>query len=242
MKGRAARDTLAAMLEGLREFLIAASRGGGRNFRPIAPVTAEGRRVVPGRVYRSGHLGEMPDDVRRQVRELGLRTVVTFQTRQEIEILGDPLPEVLPDVEWRHIPIGDRWFEKSGALPHDLASQGAFYLSMVEDHPEEWTRFFRIFAARERYPVLYHCTAGRDRTGVATVLLLEALGVPRTEIVADYLVSNAVFPESFQEAHVLDPLFAAIDAAGGIERFARRLGLRTDELDTVRANLIDTLA
>jgi protein-tyrosine phosphatase len=225
-------------MEGLRDFLVAASKGGGRNFRTIGNwVNLEGRRVLHGRVFRSGHLGTLAEDLRAEVSALGLRTVVTLQTQQEIDILGDPVAALLPEACWEHIPIGDRWFQKGSLLPEDTSSQGAFYVAMVRDHPEEWTRFLRLFAEGDRYSILYHCTAGRDRTGVATLLLLETLRVPRAEIVADYLVSNRVFQENVQEPEVLEPLFRAIDRAGGIERFLQDLGLRRDEVESIRANL-----
>jgi protein-tyrosine phosphatase len=226
-------------MDGLREFLVSASRGGGRNFRSLGGFLAgDGRRVVPGRVYRSGHLGELAEPVRSEFRNLQVRTVVTFQTQQEIEILGDPLPRVFSAAAWEHIPIGDRWFQQGVSLPTDMTSQGAFYVAMVRDHADLWVRFLRVFARSDSFPVLYHCTAGRDRTGVATVLLLESLGVRRRDTVADYLVSNEVFQENVQDETVLDPLFAAIDQAGGIEEFLELLGLAREELEAVRANLL----
>jgi protein-tyrosine phosphatase len=229
-------------MQGLRAFLVSASQGGGRNFRTIGNCDArDGRRVVPGRVYRSGHLGELAESFRTELTALRVRTVVTFQTRREIEILGDPLPELLPGVDWQHIPIGDRWFEDGGSFPEDVTSQGEFYLAMVRDHADLWGRFLRLFARDESYPVLYHCTAGRDRTGVATVLLLETLGVPRAVTVADYLLSNEVFAENVQEAAVLDPLFRAIDEAGGIDGFLASLGLGGSEIATLRENLLDAI-
>ncbi len=102
--------------------------------------------MLRGRVFRSGHLGTLADDLRAEVAALGLRTVVTLQTRQEIEILGDPIAALLPETRWEHIPIGDRWFQKGSLLPDDTSSQGAFYVAMVRDHAEEWTRFLRLFA------------------------------------------------------------------------------------------------
>jgi protein-tyrosine phosphatase len=226
-------------MEGLREFLVAASKGGGRNFRTIGDwETLEGRRVLRGRVFRSGHLGALADELRADMAGLGLRTIVTLQTQQEIDILGDPIAALCPDARWEHIPIGDRWFRDGTILPDDTYSQGAFYVAMVRDHPEEWARFLRVFADRERYSVLYHCTAGRDRTGVATVLLLETLRVPRAEIVNDYLLSNQVFQENVQEGEVLHPLFEAIDDAGGIDPFLESLGLRSSEIDSIRTQLI----
>ena len=109
---------------------------------------------------------------------------------------------------------------------------------MVRDHAAEWVRFLQLFAEPKRYSILYHCTAGRDRTGVATVLLLETIRVPREEIIGDYLLSNEVFQEHAQEAEVLAPLFEAIDHAHGIESFLRELGLGAGEVEAIRTNLI----
>jgi protein-tyrosine phosphatase len=228
------------MVDALREFLISASQGGQRNFRSLGGwTTADGRRMAAGRVYRSGHLGSAWEDLRSELDRLGLRTVVTFQTPQEIEILGDPVPAQLRSVRWEHIPIGERWFEGGFSFSAEELSQGEFYVRMVFDHAERWARFLRLLAEPERYSVLYHCTAGRDRTGVATLLLLETLRVPRTVIVEDYLRSNAAFADGGQEARVLEPLFAAIDERGGIDRLLEGFGLARAEVEAVRANLLE---
>jgi len=224
---------------GLRDFLIAASRGGGKNFRDLAGLPGQGGCVIGrGRVYRSGHLGEWSKEARERFAELGVRTVITLQTTQELDILGHPLGSFEAACTWEHIAIGDRWFQAGGALSDGLASMGEFYVKMVLDHPEAFTRFFRLFTREECFAVLYHCTAGRDRTGVATALLLENLGVDRQRIVDDYLVSNASFTSMAQEATVLEPLFREIDAAGGIESFLGNLGLSADELERARRNLL----
>ncbi len=234
------RPFLVEMDEDLREFLVSASRGGGRNFRTIGNyTTVDKRRVIPGRVYRSGHLGELAEELRSGVQTLGLRTVVTFQTHKEIQILGDPLPKLFPQAAWEHIPIGDRWFRDGFEYSDDAASQGAFYLAMVRDHPEQWVRFLRVLARSESFSILYHCTAGRDRTGVATALLLETLRVRREDVVADYLISNEVFRESVQAPEVLDPLFRAIDDAGGIDPFLVGLGVTSEEITAVRGHLLE---
>jgi len=226
-------------MEGLRDFLVAASRGGGRNFRTLGDYsTAEGHRILAGRAFRSGHPGAMAEELRAEVAGLGLRTLVTFQTQQEIDILGDPVLAALPEVHWEHIPIGDRWFQKGNVFPDSSESQGRFYVRMVHDYRDEWARFLRLFADPGRYSILYHCTAGRDRTGVATVLLLETLRAPRDTIVGDYLLSNDVFQENVQEPAVLEPLFTAIDEAGGIDRFLATFGLAADEVEAIRANFL----
>jgi protein-tyrosine phosphatase len=223
----------------LRDFLITASRGGGRNFREIAGhPTRDGRKIAHGKLYRSGCLVELPEESRATFHQLGVKTVVTLQTAQELEILGHPLTHLSGEIEWQHIPIGDRWFQQGGALSDGLPSMGEFYVKMVLDHPEHWAQFLRLFTHDERFAVLFHCTAGRDRTGVAAALLLETLGVPRGVIVADYLVSNAAFDSDAQKPTVLEPLFGAIDASGGIAGFLGEIGLAAEELESVRSHLL----
>lgn len=227
------------MDENLRKFLVLAAQGGGKNFRPVAGLaTSDGRKVAEGRIFRSGFLREMNPELRRRLADLEIRTVVTLQTTPELEILGDPVREVLPAADWQHIAIGDRWFQPGGTLGHELEAMGDFYLRMVVEHGEEWARFFRLFTRRERYAVLYHCTAGRDRTGVATALLLETLGADRGAILQDYLISNQHFGDYSQPEDVLEPLFRAIDAAGGIEKFLVRLGVASLEIEAARENLL----
>ena len=121
----------------------------------------------------------------------------------------------------------------------ELLSTGAFYLRMVRDYPESWRRFFEVMADSEGYSILYHCTAGRDRTGVATVLLLEALGVSRDEIITDYVRSNEAFSGSPKEAEVLDDLFGWIDAGGGIDAvLSGHLEVPDDAAPAIRAHLL----
>ena len=58
----------------------------------------------------------------------------------------------------------------------------------------DWRRFFKLLAERDVYPLLFHCSAGRDRTGVGAAMLLSMLGVERDRIVADFLESNVASP------------------------------------------------
>lgn len=230
------------MDDDLREFLITASEGGGLNFRPVSGwQTLDGRRLAEGRLFRSGHPGSLAPDVRDRIGSLGVRTVVTFQTRQELEVLGDPRPGALCEARWVHIPVGDQWFHATPEeINAELLSTGEFYLRMVRDHPGAWRRFFEVLADEDGYSVLYHCTAGRDRTGVATLLLLETLGVPRALIAADYVRSNEVFSGSPKEGSALAELFEWIDAEGGIEStLEKHLGIPPEAVASVRRHLLD---
>jgi protein-tyrosine phosphatase len=210
----------------------------GKNFRDLGGhPTVHGRRVRRGRIFRSSHLAQLPDE--HPVRRLPLRTLVTLQSRIELRHLGPPHQDVLRAVRWEHLPIGERWFRDEGAA--ELLSQpGREHLVMVTGFPSDWRRFFAILGERDVYPLVFHCSAGRDRTGVGAAMLLELLGVERDAIVADFLKSNLVFPSSPLRAEQLAPVFARIDEAGGIRDFLREfISVSEAEMDAIREDLLE---
>jgi protein-tyrosine phosphatase len=214
-------------------------RYGGRNFRDLGGHPARDRRRVRNNlVFRSAHLAEVPEE--SPIRSAGLRTVVTLQSRTEISILGPPHADVLREVRWEHIPIGDLWFREPD--PVSLIA-GREHHSILHDFREDWRTFFNILAERDVYPLLFHCSAGRDRTGVGAAMLLELLGVSRERIVADFLESNVVFPKMPLAAGQLEPVFELIDEAGGIEPFMiEGIGLDRGDLEAIREDLLEDSA
>jgi protein-tyrosine phosphatase len=210
----------------------------GRNFRDLGGHPASGgRRVRRSRVYRSSHLAAIAPE--NPLRGLSLKTLVTLQSRVEVSRLGPPEPAMLQSVRWEHIPIGDRWFNDD-EFARTTSVPGREHVSLVMHFRDDWQRFFHLLAERDVYPLLFHCSAGRDRTGVGAVMLLSLLGVERDRIVADFLESNATFPEMPLSAAQLEPLFAEIDQNGGIDDFMREvLGLERADLDAIRAGLLE---
>jgi protein-tyrosine phosphatase len=213
-------------------------RYGGRNFRDLGGhPTSQSKRVRGNMVFRSAHLAEVPEE--SPIRSAGLRTVVTLQSRTEISILGPPHADVLREVRWEHIPIGDRWFREREPIS---LIPGREHHAIIHDFREDWRTFFNILAERDVYPLLFHCSAGRDRTGVGAAMLLELLGVSRERIVADFLESNVVFPKMPLAATQLEPVFELIDESGGIEAFMTAgIGLDRAVLEAIREDLLEDL-
>ena len=209
-----------------------------RNFRDLGghPV-ADGRKVRPGHVYRSSHLAQVPRE--SPISTLKLKTLITLQSRMEVKHIGPPAHAVRNGVRWEHIPIGDRWFTDRGYTRTSVRS-GLAHLDLVMHFREDWQRFFKLLAERNVYPLLFHCSAGRDRTGVGAAMLLEVLGVERARIVADFLESNTTFPQDLLTSRQLAPVFESIDEAGGIDAFMRGvLGLDSADLESIRADLLE---
>src|SRR5271169_2995065 len=184
-------------------------------------------------IFRSSHLAEVPPE--SPISRLELRTVVTLQSRMEVKHMGAPVPASRSGVRWEHIPMGDAWFNDEG-FTRVAAEPGREHLAFVTHFRSDWQRFFRLLAEPDVYPLLFHCSAGRDRTGVGAAMLLDLLGVERDRIVEDFLESNLVFPKVPLRPKQLVPVFEAIDAAGGIRAFLRDvIGVDEKHLEEIRS-------
>ncbi|MGA2412326.1 MAG: tyrosine-protein phosphatase [Candidatus Binataceae bacterium] len=215
-------------------------RFGGRNFRDLGGHPAGARRLRRQKIFRSAHLASVPQD--SPIHSLGLRTIVTLQSRLEVTYLGPPHSDVLrTSIRWEHIPIGDRWFKPEG-FQKIATKPGHEHLVILTEFQTDWQSFFKLLAEPEAYPLLFHCSAGRDRTGVGAAMLLELLGVGRELIIKDFLESNETFPKIPLSGEQLNPIFELIDESGGIETFMLDvLGLEQDHLEMIRMNLLGEL-
>jgi protein-tyrosine phosphatase len=171
-------------------------------------VGSGGRRVRPGTLLRASALGRLTDDDVEAVGKLGIARVLDLRGTAEIELAPpDRLPESAPPVE--HIPIFDPnhpvfTYVSAVLLGHDVTGYSGLRL---EGTPAAMAAIYRWFvtgsearagfgaamrsiAAAAGTPVLYHCSAGKDRTGWLSAILLEVLGVDRADIMADYLATT----------------------------------------------------
>jgi hypothetical protein len=174
---------------------------GSFNFRDLGGyATGDGRTVRWGRLYRSDALHELtPADV-AHLRALGLRTVVDLRTERELDRSGrGPLePE---GIAFHHLAVvkegvrgdgtaeGAAGREAVGApapVGDDLAERYLWYLDVGGD---AIAGALTLFGGAEHYPLVFHCAAGKDRTGVLAALVLGILGVDRDTIVADYVIT-----------------------------------------------------
>jgi len=165
---------------------------GADNFRDLGGLpAADGRRVRPGLVYRSDTLQELtPGDVDLLVGRLGLTTIVDLRGPEEIEIEGRGLLAKAP-VAWLNLPIGAAGFDASTAKPdvpgYDLTG---FYHACLAGSVPSVLRLLELLADPGAHPVVFHCAAGKDRTGLAAAVTLGCLGVADEVVVADYEATN----------------------------------------------------
>ncbi len=168
---------------------------GQSNFRDLGGyTTADGRRIKPGLIYRSGELSNLTPGDYRTLSGLGLHTVYDLRTEGE---------RTAAQTKWAAGPVQTFVSPKPGSPLAGLSPAGgaaltpayaravmlAFYRQMPKAYAPEFSVIFRELL-EDHAPLLLHCTAGKDRSGLASALILTALGVPRAEILSDYELSN----------------------------------------------------
>ena len=168
---------------------------GCKNARDLGGLCAGDKTIKTGKLIRAGHLNAVTDrDINRLLNEHHLRTVIDLRIDQEKDELPDA---IISGVKYLEMPVFD------DSLP-GLSHESKQNLDAVPDMTKLYRHVMnsacldnlaaivrQIVRAREdEYAILYHCTEGKDRTGMVTALLLLLLGVSREDIVADYLYTN----------------------------------------------------
>ncbi len=166
---------------------------GAPNFRDLGGIpTLSGRMVKKGLLYRSDDLYDLREKDLQHLKHLGLRSVVDFRTRQEVRDLPDQVPSTV--VSQYHLPIdaGRLMAEYNERRPTAATTTGimlSVYRQLAHDFTDPYRKFFGILLNHDASPLLFHCTAGKDRTGLAAALFLYAVGAGREEVMRDYLAS-----------------------------------------------------
>lgn len=260
------------LLEGDGRRLVVAERAlplaGGVNFRDVGGYrTTDGRAVRWGAVYRSGSLSELHDDAVARLGRLGLRLSYDLRSTEETLLRPDRLP---PGAAALHHPIVSErsylhWMVALFRLRHRMQEFLLnVYKGMLDQNGPVFAEFVRRAAGAENLPLVVHCTAGKDRTGLATALLLLALGVPEETVVADYTLSNNAFdilaetmkpelvplyafglddaqlqPFLLAEARTLAAALAHLRRRhGSVEAYLRQAGLEDGAIERARRTLL----
>ena len=213
---------------------------------------AGGGRVRWRTVLRGAGLHRLGGDDAELVRGLGVRTAVDLRTEAEVAARGTWPAELLGG-EVRRLPLIPRLWPDDEVPPGRSAEEvlAARYDEMLERGGAAIAGLFGLLAERERLPLVFFCTAGKDRTGIVAALLLEALGVARADVVADYALSAERVARMARRSGrplpalgiappaVMEAFLARVDRRhGSVRGLLRELGVGDDLLATVRANLV----
>ena len=171
------------------------------NFRDAGGYrTADGHWVRSGLIYRSNGLEHLTDGELEEIEHLGIKLVCDLRTAEEAARGPDRLPAGVAaesaDVLADDADLIHAMFTGSGPPGGAAESKQALLLRIYRDFvrlpsaQRAYERLFERLADRTSLPTVFHCTAGKDRTGWAQAVLLTILGVPRSTIVADYKLTN----------------------------------------------------
>lgn len=171
---------------------------GATNFRDLGgPAGHLGQPVRRGLVYRSDHLGRLSRGDQQRLVDLGVTHCVDLRGEGERRALPNRLPGVLVE----HLGIEPTVLRR---VRERLASEQplgrAEAVSLMCETYRDFVRlhggvFGQVLTriAEHRSALVFHCTAGKDRTGMTAALLLGALGVHRDDVMADYLLTNRLY-------------------------------------------------
>jgi len=167
---------------------------GQGNFRDLGGYrTTDGHTVRWGMLYRSGQLSKLSDADLARLKALNIRTVVDLRSTNEVETRGkDRLPEGVRGVS---LPIDPGSLPKEDpAAGSDASGRTDLMLQMTRSimihRTDVYSALVRELAEPGNRPLVYHCTAGKDRAGIGTAVILSLLGVPWETVREDYLLSN----------------------------------------------------
>ena len=167
---------------------------GGRNFRDLGGYPAmDGKSVRWGRLYRSGAMHRLTPADYRYLAGLDIAVICDFRANQER--IDEPTDWQAGDVEMMNWDYEMDMSALGAAFGGDMspersaAAMTAFYRQMPVIYGERYAEMFQRIAAGD-LPMVFHCSAGKDRTGLAAALILSALGVPREVILEDYAMSD----------------------------------------------------
>ena len=228
------------------------------NFRDLGGYrTDDGKQVRRRRLFRSADLSMMtPSDIARARDEIGLATVLDLRSSARAKRRRPSLTE--PPTRYLNVPLispeADEEYVTRFAEPNSIQ---ILFDASIPQLPE----LFGILAYEGAYPLVFHCVAGKDRSGIVAALVLSALGVDEKQVVDDYAQSGShlkalvahvrslgagavidAAPEGYFDspAAVMRPLLAGLRAEhGSVPRFLESVGVRPPDVEAVREYMLE---
>ncbi|EEW68169.1 hypothetical protein HMPREF0518_0890 [Lactobacillus helveticus DSM 20075 = CGMCC 1.1877] len=176
----------------------------GRNFRELGGYeTLSGKKIKMHKLLRTGNLADLSPFDKKFLTDYGVKYDVDFRSKEEVYNQPDRVPD---GVEYIYDPVFSEDLTNSSKSLNDLNKQAAndadfgfdhmhyAYEDMIESESAQnaYRKLFEVLLKNdgENESVIFHCTAGKDRTGFGAMLVLSALGVPFSTIKKDYLLTN----------------------------------------------------
>lgn len=160
--------------------------------------TADGGVTAFGRVLRCGILKDPTGSDMKTLEKFGVKTVIDLRGNSEKADMPDVF-ERLPEFDYYHISL----LETNPIFSKKCTDMCGMYILSLTEYKENYAAALRLISSLTE-PFLFHCFAGKDRTGLLAAMLLSAAGVCREDIVADYQVSFTYFRPAYEREIAAD--------------------------------------
>lgn len=201
---------------------------GTRNARQLGGISlGNGSVFKKDAVFRSGALCFITRNDSDKLHKIGIKTVIDLRVDREIAREGPDKSYFLSEVpNVVRLPMTNS---------QGLGQEAYHYL--IRENRTAIASYFKILSEPKNYPVLFHCSAGKDRTGILSALLLEMLGANRDVIMDDYLESLKNSAALKVHKEWLQEVYDFVDENGGIERFLISQGVTSGQMSDIRKQL-----
>jgi protein-tyrosine phosphatase len=226
---------------------------GTTNTRDLGGYPTKDGHVTKWQVFvRSDDLYELTESDKHLLINYGLSTIIDLRSTPELQMRPNPFSQD-PSIDYHNVSLFENASpEVLSKAPADLLK--SMYIEMLELHQEQIRTIFNAIALAKEGMVLFHCAAGKDRTGVVAMLLMGLVKVPNRDIVSNYEVSftnlrrNTYFkqhanPQSqllFSTNTNMEDLIRFVrDQYGSVENYLTTIGLSPETLALIKARFVE---
>jgi protein-tyrosine phosphatase len=215
--------------------------------------TTDGAETRWRSLLRADDLVQLTDEGLRAMADFGIETVVDLRWPEEVAEYPSPVSAGLPHVQYHQISLlartGAEWDELRAECTKEM-----WKCTVLDNARTELKNVLQVIARSSSGPLLFHCVAGKDRTGVIAALLLAIADVVPDDIARDYALSTTRLREAYlQRYSKRDPtqvleavrcpeegvhnMLEYLQQAGGIRSYLRQIGMTDEEVWRLRARL-----
>ena len=221
------------------------------NVRHLGGMITESGGVTKTYKYiRGSAKGSLSEQEKAHFYDLGTRVIVDLRYTNEIDKSPSPL-RGYADMKYFHVDMMGEFWQMREQGYNDLSD---LYIDLLDDSQDKILEVFKIFIAHKDEGIYFHCTAGKDRTGIIAMLMLLLVGVPRQEIVNNYAESyehNKHRPgykymkEEWRRFTWSKPEYIerAInhlnEKYGGSAKYLAYIGLTPSEIETLKETIVE---
>ena len=217
--------------------------------------TTDGAQPRWRSLLRADDLSQLTEPGLQALADYGVRTILDLRWPQEAERHPSPVPARLPQLRYARISLLTRTEDEWRLRSRDAAKE-LWKCEVLDQVRAELRHVLGFIAAAPPEPLLFHCVAGKDRTGLIAALLLALADASPAAIARDYSVSAENLREGYlqryadtERGRILEALrcpeegaynmLAFLESAGGVRRYLAQIGLSSQEIAQLRARLRD---